>query len=361
VAFSTASAKAVAAQYGFVNGTGGVTITVNSPPTSGSYTSTTPAAFEVIIAKSESLFFSALFVSAASVSARAVAVPTSSGQYCMEILNATPGASNVNFTASNGAQIAMSNCGIADNGPGSCAINLSGGANLTLKNLAVVGNYCASNGATVQVSGATTVGASATSDPYSSLSVSTVEGAMSMSCAHTGASYGSGSQTLSPGVYCNGLSVSNGASVTLNPGVYYVVGGTFSLQGGVTLTGSGVTIILTGSGSNYATANISNNAKLNLTAPTSGSTAGLAIWADGAGPTTNISTITGGSSMNITGALYFPTQTVSFSNGASNTSSCTQLIAYNVNFSGSGSFSNASCISAGASPIGGSARPKLVE
>jgi hypothetical protein len=140
-----------------------------------------------------------------------------------------------------------------------------------------------------------------------------------------------------------------------------VLGGTFSLQGGVTVTGSGVTIILTGNGSNYATANIANNATLNLTAPTSGSTAGVAIWADGAGPTTNSSTIAGGASMNITGALYFPTQTVNFSNGASNGSSCTQLIAYDVNFSGSGSFSNASCASAGALPIGGSAQPKLVE
>jgi hypothetical protein len=66
--------------------------------------------------------------------------------------------------------------------------------------------------------------------------------------------------------------------------------------------------------------------------------------------------------MNVTGALYFPTQTVSFSNGATNSSTCTQLIAYDVNFSGSGAFSNSSCVSAGVRPIGnGSATPILEE
>jgi Flp pilus assembly protein TadG len=360
VSFSTASAKAVAAKYGFVDGTGGVAVTVNSPPKNGSYTSGTYNAFEVIITKSESLFLSSLFLKSASVSARAVSVPSSSGQYCMEILNSTPGASNVNFIASNGDTINMPNCGIADNGPGSCAINMSGGATLSVKNLAVVGNYCTSNGATVSVSGIQNIGSAATPNPYSNLSVSTVEGSMSMSCSQTGASYSGGSHTLSPGVYCNGLGVYNSASVTLNPGVYYVVGGSFSIQAS-SVTGSGVTIILTGSASSYATANIADNATLTLTAPTSGPTAGVAIWADGAGPTSNTSALAGGATMNITGALYFPTQTVSFSNGASNASTCTQLIAYDVNLSGGGSLSNKSCVTAGAKPIGGAATTLDVE
>jgi len=364
VAFSTASARAVAAQYGFTNGTNGVTVTVNSPPTSGNYTAASYYAFEVIITKPETLFFSKLFISAASIKARAVAIPATTGLYCMEILNATAGASNVNLTASNGATIDMSKCGIADNGPGSCAMTLSGGAALTMKSLSVVGNYCTSNGATVSVTGTKTTGASAAADPYASLSVSSAEastGTTISNCNHTNASYNSGSNTISPGVYCGGLGVYNTASVTMSPGVYYIVGGYFTLGSGTTTTANGVTIIMTGSGSNYAQADIANGVTFNITAPTTGYTAGIAMWADAASPTTDSATLAGGATMNVTGALYFPTQTVSISNGASNGSSCTQLIAYDVTFSGSGDFSDSGCTATGAKPIGGQAKPQIVE
>jgi len=364
VAFSTASARAVAAQYGFTNGTNGVTVTVNSPPTSGNYTAASYYAFEVIITKPETLFFSKLFISSASIKARAVAIPTTAGEYCMEILNTTAGASNVNLNASNGATINMPKCGIADNGPGSCAMTLSGGADLTMKSLSVVGNYCTSNGASVSVTGTKTTGAAAVADPYASVSLSSVEASTSTTisnCNHTNASYTSGSNTLSPGVYCGGLNISNGATATMSPGVYYVVGNTFTLGGGSTVTADGVTIILTGSGSNYATAQIANGVTFNLTAPTTGSTAGIAMWADSASPTTSNTSLAGGANFNITGALYFPTQQVSFSNGASNNTSCLQLIAYDVTFSGSGTFSDTGCAGTGARPIGGQATPQIVE
>jgi len=364
VTFSTASARAVAAQYGFTNGTNGVTVAVNSPPASGSYTATSYYGFEVIITKPETLFFSSLFIKSASIKARAVAIPATSGEFCMELLNTTAGASNVNLNASNGSTIDMPKCGIADNGPGSCAMTLSGGADLTMQSLSVVGNYCTSNGATVNVSGTKTTGASAVANPYASLSLSSVESSTSTNisnCDHTNATYNSGSNPLSPGVYCGGIGVYNSASITMSPGVYYVVGGYFTLGGATTATANGVTIILTGSGSNYAQANIAQGATFNLTAPTTGSTAGIAMWADSNSPTTDTATLAGGATMNVTGALYFPTQQVSFSNGASNASSCVQLIAYDVTFSGSGKFSDTGCTAAGARPIGGQAKPQIVE
>ncbi len=364
VTFSTASARAVAAQYGFTNGANGVTVTVNSPPTSGNYTAASYDAFEVIISKPETLFFSSLFIKSASIKTRAVAIPATSGEFCMDILNATPGASNVNLNASNGSQITMPKCGIADNGPGSCAMTLSGGADLSMQSLSVVGNYCTSNGATVSVSGSKTTGAAAVADPYASLSVSSAESSTSTTisnCNHTNATYNSGSNALTPGVYCGGIGVYNSASITMSPGVYYLVGGYFTLGGATTATANGVTIILTGSGSNYAQASIANGATFNITAPTTGYTSGIAMWADSAGPTTDTSSLAGGATMNVTGALYFPTQQVSFSNGASNASSCVQLLAYDVTFSGSGKFSDTGCTAAGARPIGGQATPQIVE
>jgi hypothetical protein len=56
--------------------------------------------------------------------------------------------------------------------------------------------------------------------------------------------------------------------------------------------------------------------------------------------------------MNLTGALYFPSQTVVFSNGSSNSSDCTQLIAWRIEFKGGTKF-NSNCEGTGTSTIGG--------
>ena len=87
----------------------------------------------------------------------------------------------------------------------------------------------------------------------------------------------------------------------------------------------------------YAT--IGNGATVTLAAPTTGTTQGLAFFGDPNAPSSTPSKFKqrafgGGATMNITGALYFPTETVQFNNGISNPSGCTQLIAGIDPFSG---------------------------
>jgi hypothetical protein len=67
----------------------------------------------------------------------------------------------------------------------------------------------------------------------------------------------------------------------LDPGIYYLDQGSFTVNGGATITGTGVTLVFTSStGSNYATANINGGATVSLTAPTSGPLAGIAFYGD---------------------------------------------------------------------------------
>ncbi len=182
-------------------------------------------------------------------------------------------------------------------------------------------------------------------------------------CNKTSYSLSRGSATIGPatagGVYvlCSGLSVSGtGTNLTLNPGIYIIDGGSFNVSGTSTVTGSGVTIILTGSGSSYGTVNISGGTTTSITAPTTGATAGIAFYGDRSGPTTNTSSFSGGTTQNITGAIYFPTQKVDYSGGSTTASAskCTQLIGYQLSFSGSTNFEN-NCTGVGVSSIGGSA------
>ena len=285
------------------------------------------------------------------------------GKYC--ILTTDTGTSSSTATAgidaSNGATIDLSQCGIAVNSAGSDALYLTGGASLTATTVSVAGNYAINNGASMTVngtrtsvngtpntvSGNTTTGAAAVSNPYANVTVPTPG-----SCAATNTYGNGGTFSISPGTFCNGLNIANGATVNMAPGTYIIDNGSFSLQGGATVNATGgVTIVLTGSsGSNVGTAQIANGTTLNLTAPSSGPTSGIAILQDPRASST-ADNMAGGSSLNVNGALYFPSSVVDFSNGSSNNATCTQLIAFQVVFEGGARFGN-SCTGTGTSAIG---------
>jgi len=361
------AAQAVSATYGYANGSDGVAVTINEPPTTGSHTSpgTGSEAFEVIIAKPETLFFSALFVSGVTVKARSVSEVTITGGGtgvagggCIEQF-----APSGSTSMSNGVSVNLKSCALYGNGTGSAALSVTGGATLTADGISLVGGISKNNGGAINNSGTTLTGQSAAADPYSSYTVSAAETASASEAPTTAAgscpnttptSYSTPGRTttLSPGFYCGGLSASNNNNIIMSPGIYVIDGGSFSLQGGITVTATGgVTILLTGSGSNYATANIANGVTLNLNAPSTGPTAGLAIYGDPNAPLSNTSSMAGGASMVVNGTIYMKSQTVDFTNGSTNAASCTNLIVGSVVFSGSNTFSN-NCSGYGVKGIG---------
>src|SRR6266571_2914981 len=288
-------ANAVASPYGFVNGTNGVTVTVNQPPKSGTHT-TTAGAVEVIITQPQTRLFSAMWDSQSmTLSARAVAIPASSwgGTGCVAALSGS--ASGAIGTQGN-AQIALNNCSMFDN------------------------------------SGNTSPGSFSGCDQHNYSAKTTV--------------------TISPGVYCGGINLNAGANVTLSPGIYYLDQGNLQVNGGATMTGTGVTLVFTSStGHNYANATIGGGATINLTAPTTGDTAGIVIFGDRNMPAGTTFKFEGGASQIFGGALYLPKAAVSFSGGAGTSTGCTQLIANTVSFTGTSNFA-IDCSGYGTKPFG---------
>ena len=386
-AFAT-EAYAVAGQDGFVNGANLVNVAVHSPPVSPPATAADAAnanAVQVIITKPQSPFLASLVHAGTfNISAQAVAgsttIPacssTSADSPCTCILTLNKTA-NPAVTISNGATVDLKACGMQICSSGAAALTLSGGAQLNLENssgtnltntsqdIAIVGGASVSNGATNNGHGScfscvTTSACTASADPYSKVPNQTSPGGCSLG---TGTNYpwhaGNPAYTLNPGVWCSGVTFGQGLTYKLNPGVYYVNGGTFNVGGGATLTGTGVTIVLTGSGSNYANVNIGNGSTVNLTAPTSGATSGIAFFGDENAPSSTVETFQGGASIKVTGAMYFPTDQVILNNGVSNPSSCTQLIAGTVQFQGGANFSR-SCSGAGTTPIGTTSGPVMM-
>jgi hypothetical protein len=323
----SADVIAVAAQDGFQNGSGGVTVNVNNPPTSGSHQSDSNA-FEIIVSAPQKVFFSRLLGSASTATGRSVALLTSSTPVCLLSLDTT-GAGAI--TESGGSTtITAPGCIVAANSKSSSALNLLGGASLTAQEVILAGNYATSGGSQVH---ATTIktATTATMDPYASLSVPSFSG-----CLYPSGYSGNTTTTLSPGVYCgSGITISGGA-VTLNPGVYIMNGGSFKMTGG-SASGANVSIIMTSTSGTYGSFSVNGSSALQISAPSSGSMQGVAIYVDRNAPPSGNDQINGGSSTTITGSIYAPSQTVTYSGGSSG-SSCSQLIARDVTFSGSSTF-----------------------
>jgi hypothetical protein len=185
--------------------------------------------------------------------------------------------------------------------------------------------------------------------------------------------FGAGSSkglTLGSGTFqfMEGLSVTGG-DLTLNPpatsgGIgYYIMNG--GSNGGLNMTfgqliGTNATIVLTGSGSDYANLNFNGADGMTLTAPTTGNTAGIAIFQDRNATTGNTNTVYGINFDNITGAIYTPNQMLQFEGLSVMNSQCMQLIGSTIRILGL-AFINDQCEGTGVSPIGGNGAITLVE
>jgi hypothetical protein len=98
------------------------------------------------------------------------------------------------------------------------------------------------------------------------------------SCTVTSYSKSGGSATLSPGTYCKGMTLTN-TTITLNSGTYIITGG--ATWSGATVSGSGVTLYFTsGGGGTDGKFIIESSSNVTLSAPTSGSLAGILVFLD---------------------------------------------------------------------------------
>ncbi len=359
------AARADATLNGLTDGVTGVTVTVNNPPTKG-YSSTNSTAVEVIITKQVSTYFMKMVGSkTVTLTARSVA-RQGSGTTCVHALDNTIAAA---FSVSNGATLVAA-CGISTDSSSATAINDAGGAAITTSSVASYGGISVSGGShltatsaiangTVSVTGgsimtpaATIGGVSRLGDPLGYITAPTVG-----SCNYNNYVAGGGQTlTVNPGVYCGGMQLGNGARVTFNAGTYIIKGGGLNINGGVTATGTGITFYNTGAaGYTYSPIVIGNGAVVTFSAPTTGGYAGILFFQDRSIVSAAMNQFVGGTTMNLTGSMYFPTTPVTFSNGNSTASPYSIIVAKNVVFSGGVKVNNDYSSLPGGSPVRGNA------
>jgi hypothetical protein len=123
--------------------------------------------------------------------------------------------------------------------------------------------------------------------------------------------------------------------LTLNPGLYVIDGGNFTVNGGGTVNGTGVTLVFTSSsGRDWPTITINGNANVNLSPMTYGSTRGIVVYVDRNTPLGTSYKFNGGANQYFAGAIYAPTGAITFAGGADTATTCTQIIGDTITFVG---------------------------
>lgn len=268
---------------------------------------------EAVVSKQTPTFFAKIFgVNTFNISARAEAGKSVAATPCMNIT----GTSGATLTLNSGATIkdgAGSTCGIYDNSSasGGCsgpAVWEDSGASVNVGSYNVRGNVCDNGGSYTPTP---TTGAPAVADPFKAeitagtLSTPTKGPSRSTSPIDR-------ATTLSSGYYSGGLNFNSGTyTVTLNPGVYYM-DGSVNISTGVTLSGTGVTIYMAS-----GQLNMNSGSNMILTAPTSGSTAGLVIWQPASN--TNEMNLDSSSDSSWSGGVYIPGAELTFNSGSNAT------------------------------------------
>jgi Flp pilus assembly protein TadG len=109
--------------------------------------------------------------------------------------------------------------------------------------------------------------------------------------------------TLSPGVYCGGISLSGNQAAEFEPGTYYIKDGEFKTTGSWDLSGEGVTFVMTGAASNLE---LGGTASMAFSAPLTGDYAGFVFFGDPNNPATDPHKLHGTPLGAFHGIAYFP-------------------------------------------------------
>ncbi len=335
-----------AARNGFSTARSNQSVTVaanvtNPPPTApGVYS----ASYWVTVRVSQQvpqLFSAVLGNTTGTIAARATAAVTPSRDCIYALDPAASGALSVGGTAA-----LTASCGVYVDSSSPTALVTNGTALLSATEYNVVG------GVSVHTPLSPTPNLDApplVRDPLGSLPAPTVPSG----CDHTNYTVkGWATPTLSPGVYCGGISIGNGTA-TFSPGIYILKGGGLTTQDSNShAVGAGVMFYNTFDATHpYGSINLSANSTVSFSAPTTGTYAGILFFQDRAVTGHPVESFGGGSSSKLEGAIYEPASNITFFGNASMTAAYTILIANQISMVGTSYVRNDYSSLPGGTPI----------
>jgi Flp pilus assembly protein TadG len=340
---STGTTRSTYAQNGAVRDlevNNDVTLTgspvVQNAPATGPFASNADAV-RVQLTANRSLSFLAFFdATPTAITVEATAAIVREGNFCMLALEDS---ADTGVTIGGNATINIG-CGISTNSRHPTqAIYSFGSSSVTASPIMAVGGVSTS---TNYASGTSLIPyAAVQQDPYSTLPVPAITPSQ---CTNTPrVQPNDPPRTIAAGCH-NGLDIDGTA--TLAPGVHYINGdsGDLSIGAQANLSGTGVTIVLTSTdpsdADTIAGMTMNGNPRVNLSAPDSGPYTGVLFYQDPRAERGNTVHFNGGATSVINGAFYFPQANFFFNGTAGMATSCIQLVARRLDFSGNGTITN---------------------
>lgn len=321
-----------------------VTRVVENAPTTGSYSGDANAVRVVLTAQRTSPFMQFFNRSAPIVKVEATAAVVYAGKFCMVSLE-TGNTTGVTFTGSTDIDLG---CGVATNATGSAAISAGGSSRIVASPIAAIGGVPSSSS---YATGTKLLPYSPKQvDPFATLPVPAPPsgcntGTLSVQPNQSNAA----AAETSTNVICY---ASMNIKGTINFGsdkTIYVAGGTLSFGAQADVTCTRCTFILTGppgttatapTASPIATIDMHGNAVLTLTSPSTGTYKDLLMYQDPRATIGNGISINGNSSTTYQGGFYFPKAYMTFNGNTGMHTTCLQLVARRLTFSGNSSVSN---------------------
>lgn len=313
----------------------GDVVTINNPPLSGAFAGDDEAV-EVILARPATMFLTAMFMTETpTIDVRAVARVELKDSCIWTLDPSSMAAVKVTGTA----EVNL-DCTVRINSNNSNALKQNGSGCLTAKGFEVAGGFSASC-----IGPTPSTDAGSFDDPLAPLPSPDFSG-----CDYpTPTNISTGTATLSPGVYCESISISSDELVTFEPGIYIIDGAGISITGQANIIGDGVTFFFTGSTEASDVMKIAGGADVAFTAPDSGIYAGILLHNDPdcgtcvveSGPGSGdpfAHSFTGGTNMQLDGIIYAPNQHIKFAGGTAATASKALIVSATVTFTGNSTF-----------------------
>jgi hypothetical protein len=228
-----------------------------------------------------------------TVAVRATAVRAYDGPPpCLLALNATARGA---LSVSGGAQVDASGCVIHSNSTSAGAVEIGAAATVSARSVCATGTANAARKMTPEPDSY----CEPLDDPFQSLAAP-----KDIACRYRDVVVKPGeTAVLDPGVYCGGLELRG--TVTLRPGLYVVRDGALTTGGQSAVRGEGVSFYLTGQGASF---DLFGGAEMRLVAPMTGEQQGMLVVQDRLSNPRATSRI--GGRLELSGAVYAPTQTV---------------------------------------------------
>ena len=308
-----AQARAVTGSHGYVHGVKTAMVEVNRPPLSGAFAGKNNAVEVILNSDHPATFSKVLGRESQKVTARSVATLPYFG--CVLALN--PSAAQ-GIRAQGHLTVNAPTCSMIANSTDAKAMVAGGNTSFTVGSVNLSGGLVTHG--KMQVQGPVYQYVEPTPDPYANLAIPAPSGA----CRD----FAAAGPNPGPDTYC---SMTIKSAITLQPGTY-VIDGDLSMHHGGTLTGRGVTLVLTKNSKVQM-----SGGTMNLTAPTAGTYAGMVmLGARDMKAGTNFN-FTGQAEMKIMGAIYMPRVDVMI-RARTETNGCMQIVADRVQFGGDTTF-----------------------